>query len=42
MFVGFVLVWFCPFPLPIGVWEGLRLVFVALPGLFVIFFFLGL
>ena len=31
-FVRFVLVWFCQFPL--GVWEGLRFVIVALPGLF--------
>ena len=30
--VLFVLVWICRFPLPLGVWEGLR--FVALPGLF--------
>ena len=30
--VRFALVWFCPFPL--GVWEGLRFVIVALPGLF--------
>ena len=34
MFVRFVLVWFCQFPLPLGVWEGLRFVIVALPGLF--------
>ena len=33
-FVRFALVWFCLFPLPLGVWDGLRLVFVALPGLF--------
>ena len=33
-FVRFGLVWFCLFPLPLGVWEGLRLVTVALPGLF--------
>ena len=32
-FVQFALVWFCLFPLPLGVWEGLRLVIVALPGL---------
>ena len=32
-FVRFVLVWFCRFPLPLGVWEGLRFVNVALPGL---------
>ena len=24
-FVRFVLVWICRFPLPLGVWEGLRL-----------------
>ena len=34
MFVRFVLVWYCWFPLPLGVWEGLRFVIVALPGLF--------
>ena len=33
-FVRFVLVWMCLFPLPLGVWEGLRFVIVALPGLF--------
>ena len=33
-FVGFVLVWICRFPLPLGVWEGLRFVIVALHGLF--------
>ena len=33
-FVRFVLVWICRFPLPLVVWEGLRFVFVALPGLF--------
>ena len=27
-------VWICRFPLPVGVWEGLRFVIVALPGLF--------
>ena len=32
-FVRFVLVWICQFPLPLGVWEGLRFVVVALPGL---------
>ena len=30
-FVRFVLVWFCRF---LGVWEGLRFVIVAFPGLF--------
>ena len=33
-FVRFVLVWICRFPLPLGVWEGLRFVIVILPGLF--------
>ena len=33
-FVRFALVWFCLFPLSLGVWEGLRFVIVALPGLF--------
>ena len=33
-FVQFVLVWICRFPLPLGVWEGLRFVTLALPGLF--------
>ena len=34
-FVRFALfVWFRLFSLPLGVWEGLRLVIVALPGLF--------
>ena len=32
--VQFALVWFCLFPHPLGVWEGLRYVIVALPGLF--------
>ena len=32
-FVLFELVWFCLFPLLLGVWEGLRLVSVALPYL---------
>ena len=40
-FVRFVLVWICQFPLPLGVWEGLRFVIVALPGLFSYLFFLG-
>ena len=31
MFVRFALVWFCLFPLPSRVWDGLRLVIVALP-----------
>ena len=33
-FLWFVLVWICRFPLPLGVWEELRFVIVALPGLF--------
>ena len=33
-FVRFALVWGCLFPLPLGVWEGLWFVIVALPGLF--------
>ena len=32
--IRFVLVWFCRFPLPLGVWEGLRFVIVAFPGFF--------
>ena len=39
-FVRFVLVWICRFPLPLWVWEGLRFVIVALPGLFPYLFFL--
>ena len=38
-FVRFVLVWICRFPLPLGVWEGLRFVIVALPGLLFYLFF---
>ena len=33
-FVRFTLVWFCLFPLPLGVWDGLRFMIVALPRLF--------
>ena len=33
-FVRFVFVWICRFPLPLSVWEGLRFVIAALPGLF--------
>ena len=39
-FVRFVLVWICRFFLPLGVWEELRFVIVALPGLFSYLFFL--
>ena len=38
-FVRFVLVWSCRFPLPLGVWEGLRFVIVALPRLFSYLFY---
>ena len=31
--VRFMFVWICRFPLSLGVWEGLRFVIVALPGL---------
>ena len=41
-FVLLVLIWICRFPLPLGVWEGLRFVIVALPGLFSYFFSLSL
>ena len=40
-FVRFALVWFCLFPLPLGVWEGLRFVTVALPGLSSYLFFIA-
>ena len=36
-FVRFVYVWICRFPLPLGVWEGLRFVIVAHPGPLTIF-----
>ena len=39
MFVRFVLVWISWFPLPFGVWEGLRFVTVALRGLYSYLFF---
>ena len=38
-FVRFVLACFCWFPLPLGVWERLRFVIVALPGLLSYLFF---
>ena len=31
-FVRFLLVWFCLFPLPLGVWKELQLVIMALRG----------
>ena len=40
-FVRFALVWFCLFPLPLGVWEELRFVIVTLPGLFAYLCLLG-
>ena len=33
-FFRFALVWFCLFPVPLRVWDWLRLVIMALPGLF--------
>ena len=38
-FVQFVLVWICRFPLPLWVWEELRFVIVALPGLLFYLFY---
>ena len=38
-FVRFGLVWICWFPLPLGVWKGLRFMIVVLSGLFSYFFF---
>ena len=38
-FVRFALVWFCLFPLPLSVLEGLQFVIVALPGLFSYLFY---
>ena len=38
-FDRFVLVLICQFPLPLGVWEGLRFVSVAFSGLFSYSFF---
>ena len=38
-FVRFVLGWICRFSLPLGIWEGLRFVIVALPGLLSYLFF---
>ena len=39
-FVRFALVWFCLFPLPLGVLDGLQFVIVSLPGLFSYLFWL--
>ena len=41
-FVRFALVWFCLFPLPLGVCEGLWFVIVALPGRFSYPYFVSL
>ena len=38
-FVRFALVWFCLFPLPLGVWEGLLFVIMAFLGLFCYLFY---
>ena len=38
-FARFALVWFCLFALPLCVWEGLRFVIVAVPGVFSYLFF---
>ena len=38
MFDRVLLVWICRFPLPLGVWEGLRFVIVEFPGLFTYLF----
>ena len=35
-FIRFALVWFCLFPLPLGVWEGLQFVIVALLPIFAV------
>ena len=40
--VRFALVWFYLFPFPLGVWEGLQLVVVALPGFYIFFICLQL
>ena len=40
-FVRFVLVWICRFRLLLVVWEGLRFVIVALPGLFSYLFWMS-
>ena len=38
-FVRFLFVWICRFSLSLGVWEELRFVIVALPGLLSYLFF---
>ena len=39
-FFRFAIVWFCLFPLHLGVWKGLRFVIVALLGLFSYLFYM--
>ena len=41
-FVRFALVRFCLFSLPLGFWDGLQCVIVALPGLFSYLFFIAM
>ena len=41
-FVWFELVWFCLFPLPLGVWEVLRFMIVALLDFSLTYFFLNI
>ena len=38
-FVRFVFVWFCRFPLPLGVWEGASVCDCSTPGLLSYLFF---
>ena len=42
LFISFFFFFFCLFPVLLGVWEGLRFVIVALPGLFSYFFIVDL
>ena len=39
-FLRFALVWFCSFPLPLGVWEGLRFCDCGIPWIFLLSFFI--
>ena len=41
-FVLFALFWFCLFPLPLDVWDGLWLLIVVLNGLFSYIFFFSI
>ena len=38
-FVRFMLVWFCRFPLPLGLWEGLRFCDCGIPWTYLLPFF---